>query len=85
MVVNHDGSLRLRDHQPKEESQLEGKIKGDPVKEGVDEDFDYAEKAVHNPVNEPLRVVILSLRLNCLKRLPGRIDEANDGAKRTWV
>ncbi|KAF1775836.1 hypothetical protein GQ600_17710 [Phytophthora cactorum] len=53
--------------QPQQEAQLEGVVEGDPVEQEVGKDLDEVEAGVHDPVREPLHVVLLVVRLDGLE------------------
>ncbi|ETN01906.1 hypothetical protein PPTG_23982 [Phytophthora nicotianae INRA-310] len=66
--------------QPQQEAELEGVVEGDPVQQEVGKDLDEVEAGVHDPVREPLHVVLLVVRLDGLERAVGRVHEAHEVA-----
>ena len=83
IVVQELCTLGLWQHGPKQECKLERVVKRNPVDQEISKDFDNAEKSVHNPVNEPLSVVSLLLRLNSLEGLERWIKKSHNVAKRS--
>mmetsp|Transcript_3805 Transcript_3805/g.7903 ORF Transcript_3805/g.7903 Transcript_3805/m.7903 type:complete len:236 (-) Transcript_3805:69-776(-) len=80
-VVQEFCAAGLGQHGPKQEGQLEGKIKGNPVQNESLEGFDQGKERKQNPVHGPLNIIPLILVFNSQNRLVRRVNKTNEGAQ----
>ena len=82
-VVHDLGTLRLGEHKPHDRECLERVVEGEPVQHEAHKRLDKVEETEHNPVREPLDVV---LRLGRLKRIQREVhgnEETNEVGQET--
>ena len=82
-VVHQLRTLRLRKHKPDNRKRLERVVEGEPVQDEAHKRLDKVEETEHNPVREPLDVV---LRLGRLKRIQREVhgnEETNEVGQET--
>ena len=72
--VDDLGTLVSRVEAPHQKRHLADEVKGDEVDEWLGDALDELEEGKHQPVSEPLRVVILVVGLNGLDGRIGRIE-----------
>lgn len=82
-VIHHSRALVLGKHAPHQESHLNGVVEGHPVENVVREVLDHAEEGEHNPVSEPLCVVLLAGALDGRETAVCRIHESHEVGDRT--
>lgn len=76
LAVDHLGALGLGKHEPDDGERLDGVVPGDVVKHDVDEGLEEGKHAEHDPVGEPLDVVLGLGALERLEREVGGNEEA---------
>lgn len=81
IVEDVDSTASLRGEAPYEEGKLDTVVERNPVEEKVSERLNDDEESVHNPVGEPLSVVLLVLGLDSLERAVSGVDETNEVAE----
>lgn len=71
LVVDDERPVCERIEAPDEESDFGQPVEGEPAQDQVREELEQTEERVHDPVREPLRVVVTAMRLQCMNPVVG--------------